>query len=80
MTNEQGLIERIEGEGWQTMDDWCVKRMEGLSEQMNPYIMAGGSLEDPQYRAQLGEHRGYMAMRSFIHGHRNQTNGDPQHG
>lgn len=50
------------------MDDWCIKRMKGLSEQMEPYIMGGGNLDDPQYRFQLGEHRGYMAMRSFIHG------------
>ena len=56
------------GEEMSAMDAWCVKRMKKLSEQMEPYIMGGGKLDDPQYRFQLGEHRGYMAMRSFIHG------------
>lgn len=50
------------------MDDWCIKRCAKLREKMDPHIMAGGSLDDPQYRCQLGEHRAYMAMRSYIHG------------
>ena len=50
------------------IDDWCVKRQAALRKQMDPYIMGGGNLDDPQYRVQLGEHRAYMAMRSYIHG------------
>lgn len=62
------------------IEAWCIKRCAKLREQMDPYIMAGGNLDDPQYRFQLGEHRGYMAMRSFIHGTRNRPTGDPKHG
>lgn len=60
----------MQSEALTEMDAWCVKRIAALSEQMGPHIMAGGSLTDPQYRFQLGEHRAYMAMRSFIHGSR----------
>lgn len=47
---------------------WLVARIEGMGEIMNGYIMAGSSLDGPQYRLHLGQHIAYMAMRSFISG------------
>jgi hypothetical protein len=50
------------------LDRWCVRQNDELSQAMNPYIMAGGSIDDPQYRQQLGQHQAFMRMRSYIHG------------
>ena len=52
------------------LDAWCKERAARLRDASTEHIMSGGKLDDPRYRAQFGEHRAYMAMRSFIHGHR----------
>lgn len=54
----------------ETLDKWLVEQCIALGKVMQPYIMAGGDLSDPQYRQQLGEHQGYMRVRSFISGHK----------
>lgn len=53
---------------WREMDEWCRKRAAVLTERSNQHIRSGRSLDDPDYRLLLGEHRAYLAMRSFIHG------------
>lgn len=50
------------------MDAWCKRRATALCYKAEKHILAGGSLEDPGYRMMVGEHRGYIAMRSYIHG------------
>lgn len=57
-------VERVE------IDEWCAKRLTNLTERSNQHIKAGRKLDDPDYRLLLGEHRAYMAVRSFIHGSR----------
>jgi hypothetical protein len=57
------------------IDKWCRRKCAGLSEVMEPFICSGGSLSDPQYRQQLGEHQAYMRVRSFISRHRSITEG-----
>lgn len=52
------------------LDDWCKDRAARLTEKAGAHILAGRSLDAPRYRMMLGEHRAYMAMRSFIHGAR----------
>lgn len=58
----------MKGEALSEVDAWCVRRADRISEQANKHILSGKSLNDPGYRMILGEHRAYMAMRSFIHG------------
>lgn len=53
---------------WAAMDEWCRARSEHLTQRAGEHIEAGKSPYDPDYRVLLGEHRAYMAMRSFIHG------------
>jgi hypothetical protein len=60
-------------DGWGEMDAWCTKRAAELSGKASEHIVAGRSLEEPHYRTILGEHRAYLAMRSFIHGARQQA-------
>lgn len=50
------------------IDEWCKRRAAGLVEKSNQHVLAGRSLTEPDYRLMLGEHKGYMAVRSFIHG------------
>ena len=52
------------------LDDWCKKRARRLTERASQHILRGHDpkLIDPEYRAWLGEHRAYTAMRSYIHG------------
>lgn len=57
-------------DGFAALDDWCKARLDRLTEQASQHIMRGKSLNAPNYRTLLGEHRAYMAMRSFIHGSR----------
>jgi len=52
------------------MDEWCKRRLAKLLARSNDHIRLGRDLNDPDYRLLLGEHRAYMAMRSFIHGQR----------
>lgn len=52
------------------MDEWCKARSDRLTKRSSLHIMSGRSINDPAYRAMLGEQRAYMAMRSFIHGTR----------
>lgn len=61
------------GADWQVIDDWCKKQCDRLSAVMEPHIMRGGSLRDPHYRWQLGQHQALMRVRSFIHGSRFPT-------
>lgn len=50
------------------MDAWCVKQIARLRGRLDPYIMAGGDLDDPEYRHWHGQHAAFMRMRSFLHG------------
>lgn len=50
------------------IDRWCVKQMGKLSDEMHPFLLAGGDLRDPEYRHQLGQHAAFMRMRSYLHG------------
>lgn len=50
------------------MDDWCIKRLNHLRAPMEYHVMKGRSVDDPEYRRQLGQGQAYLAMRSFIHG------------
>lgn len=50
------------------LDAWCKKRAAALSEPMNRHVMAGGNLDDREFRRMLGESSAYFAMRSYIHG------------
>lgn len=54
----------------QLIDDWARRRQAALVERSNEHIRLGRGLNDPDYRVLLGEHRAYMALRSFIHGSR----------
>jgi hypothetical protein len=54
----------------QQIDDWARRRQAALVERSNEHIRRGRDLNDPDYRVILGEHRAYMALRSFIHGAR----------
>ena len=56
------------GDELKAMDDWCVKRVARLRDPMESHVMKGRSLDDPEYRRQLGQSQAYHAMRSFIHG------------
>lgn len=60
-----------------TIDAWCQKRINRLTADCAAHLVSSGDLNDPDYRAKLGEHRAYMAMRSFIHGARNLPPHDP---
>lgn len=64
----KGFVNADELRVLDSLDRWCVKQMACLSAEMQPYLMAGGSTEDPQYRQQLGQHQAFMRMRSFISG------------
>lgn len=52
------------------LDDWCERRAGRLGAISAQHLLGGGSVDDPHYRALVGEHRAYLAMRSFIHGSR----------
>jgi hypothetical protein len=50
------------------IDGWLTRRADRLSNQANRHLRKNGDVYDPDYRAALGEHRGYLAVRSYIHG------------
>lgn len=52
------------------LDKWLRKQCDALTLPMGWHIMAGRSLEDPQYRLQLGQHQAYMRVRSYLSGAR----------
>lgn len=52
------------------LDQWCSRRLNVLNERSASHIRAGRSVTAPDYRFLLGEHRAYMAVRSYIHGSR----------
>lgn len=54
----------------EALDAWCKARAARLTEKAGAHILAGKGTNAPAYRTLLGEHRAYMAMRSFIHGSR----------
>ena len=66
----------MKDDGLTAMDEWCKARAARISESVCDHLKRGGSLDDPNYRAWLGEHRAYLAMRSFIHGSLDATPSD----
>jgi hypothetical protein len=52
------------------IDAWCKSRADNVSAQAEVHLKKGLPLNAPNYRTMLGEHRAYLAMRSFIHGMR----------
>ena len=58
----------MDTDAFAALDEWCMKRAARVSEQAQQHIRKGKSLTAPDYRTLLGEHRAYLAMRSFIHG------------
>lgn len=64
-------------DAWAAMDAWCVRQGERVAAKMEPHVMAGGSLDDRQFRRWLGESNALLRMRSFIHGSRNAPTPSP---
>ena len=64
---------RAELDAWAEMDAWCKKQCDQISVKTTPFIMSGGNLNSPKYRAWLGSHQAFMRMRSFIAGSRRVT-------
>lgn len=52
---------------WQVMDDWCAGKSARIRDESASYIEAGGDLESPAFRHQLGQSTAFSRMRSFIH-------------
>ena len=58
-----------EERGWfAELDDWCKSRADRVSAEAAAHLNRGLPLNAPDYRTMLGEHRAYLAVRSYIHG------------
>lgn len=56
---------------WQVLDDWAKQKSETTANKCHDHLKASKPLNDPCYRMNLGEHRAFQRLRSFIHTHRN---------